>query len=478
MSGARKAVSQIAIVSRETFAIWPTRLFDFGGFWRGDEKICAAADFFALAKTGQTAYTEREREGGGLIGRALSPFVKKVGATMRSRNYITTYSGHAVSPLEPDAAVIDIRDIAHALARIGRANGHFVDFYSVGQHCLDCAQEALARGYGPRQALACLLHDASEAYLSDITSPVKKSLRQYVAVEDRLLDVIYQKYLPGGVRPREQRVLKEIDNAMLYHEFVHFMGQRLAQEEPQLASEPCFGFTSFWSVEKQYLFLFDQLSRQLTGEGERHSWQTVGITAVDGGWQGAVLSDGGCRLMTADSLWELCRACEDADSVLTDLPVGLPESPADEALRPEHALRKRFGIGAAVVPCRQAVYADTDQSAREENIRVLGRTLSAQQLAVRPKLREIDELLAEHTQWKNVLLQSHPRLLGASRPLALRQYGDSLPQGRGKHSCEDALCLAVIGQMACRGQCGTLPQAAANDARGIRMQLVAPKTVG
>lgn len=397
---------------------------------------------------------------------------------MRSRNYITTYSGHAFSPLEPDAEAIDIRDIAHALARIGRANGHFVDFYSVGQHCLDCAQEALARGYGARQALACLLHDASEAYLSDITSPVKKSLRQYVAVEDRLLDVIYQKYLPGGVRPREQRVLKEIDNAMLYHEFVHFMGQKLAEEEPQLASEPCFGFTSFWSVEKQYLFLFDQLTQQLAQEEERRSWQTVGITAVEAGWQAAVLSANGCQFVTAARLWELCRAYEDADAVLVDLPVGLPESPEDEALRPEYGLRKGFGISAAAAPCRQAVYADTDQSAREENIRVLGRTLSPQQLAVRPKLRELDELLAERTEWKNVLRQSHPQLLGASRPLALRQYGGALPQGGAKRSCENALCLAVIGQLECRGQCGTLPEAAANDARGIRMQVVAPKTVG
>ena len=74
--------------------------------------------------------------------------------------------------------------------------------------------------------------------------------------------------------------------------------------------------------------------------------------------------------------------------------------------------------------------------------------------------------------------QSHPQLLGASRPLALRQYGGALPQGRAKRSCEDALCLAVIGQLECRGQCGTLPEEAANDARGIRMQVVAPKTVG
>ena len=394
---------------------------------------------------------------------------------MRSRNYITTYSGHCFSPLEPDIEAIDLKDIAHALARIGRANGHFVDFYSVGQHCLDCAQEALARGYGARQALVCLLHDASEAYMSDITSPVKKYLRQYIAVEDQLLDVIYQKYLPGGIRPREQRVMKEIDNAMLYHEFVHFMGQQLAEEEPLLVSEPCFSFTSFWAVEKQYLYLFDLLTQQMAQEEPQRSWQTVGITAGGKRWQAAVLFDTGCDFQTADTLWELCSMYREADAVLIDLPVGLPQSAEDEKLRLEYVLRKQFQIHAAAVPCRQAVYAADEQLAREENIRVLGRTLSPQQLAIRQQLRELDELLAEHNDWKNVLRQSHPQLLGASRRLIVQQYGSQLPQGNGKRCWEDALCLAVIGQMECRGDSITLPEQAGADARGIRMQIVAPR---
>ena len=76
-----------------------------------------------------------------------------------------------------------IADIAHPLSFLTRANGHFAQFYSVGQHCIQCAKEASARGYNDRLALACLLHDASEAYLSDITRPVKKNLPGYRDVE-------------------------------------------------------------------------------------------------------------------------------------------------------------------------------------------------------------------------------------------------------------------------------------------------------
>ena len=61
-----------------------------------------------------------------------------------------------------DPEAISIRDIAHALSLICRGNGHVRNFWSVGQHCLDCAHEAQARKLSPRMILACLLHDASE----------------------------------------------------------------------------------------------------------------------------------------------------------------------------------------------------------------------------------------------------------------------------------------------------------------------------
>ncbi len=410
---------------------------------------------------------------------------------MRRRDYIITYSGHQFSLLAPDADAIDVKDIAHALARIGRANGHFSEFYSVGQHCLDCAREALARGCSARQAFFCLLHDASEAYMSDITSPVKKHLRQYIAVEDKLLDLIYDKYVPGGIRPREQRVVKEIDNTMLYYEFLHLKGEKMADEEPPLHITPCFEFHSFWSVEKQYLDLFAELYQRVQKEAQTEtqtetqteavrSWQTVGITHNGNRWQAAVLAGADCKFITADTLWDLCRQYKEADAVLIDLPVGLPESREDEALRPEPELRKRInGIGSgsvAAVPCRQAVYANNVNAAREENIRVLGRTVSPQQISQLPLLREIDELFARHTEWKHVLRESRAQVLGDSRRLIIQQYQKQLEQSGEKRQWEDALCLAVIGQMECRNGSETIPKAPMIDAKGLEMQIIVPKT--
>ena len=116
---------------------------------------------------------------------------------------IKTYTGVMFEPLNPNLELIDILDIAHALSMLCRANGHFRSFYSVGQHCINCMKEAAARGYSERVQLACLLHDASEAYLSDVTRPVKQELPKYLEIEKPLQDAIWLKYL-GNPLSREE----------------------------------------------------------------------------------------------------------------------------------------------------------------------------------------------------------------------------------------------------------------------------------
>ena len=173
-------------------------------------------------------------------------------------DYITTYSGIHMSPLAPGAEEIHIRDIAHSLSLMVRANGHFPDFYSVGQHCIHCCEEAHARGYTERVQLACLLHDASEAYLEDITRPVKQHLPKYRAVEKTLQDVIFQKYL-GELSEEEKRLWRELDDTLLYYEFDHFMKEKLMECPGTLKSRPVFGTEPFQETERKYLDWFERL---------------------------------------------------------------------------------------------------------------------------------------------------------------------------------------------------------------------------
>lgn len=172
--------------------------------------------------------------------------------------YIYTVSKKRFYPLSPRIEDIDIADIAHALSMIARANGHFPRFHSVAQHCIECANEALARGMGARLALACLLHDGAEAYMSDVTTPVKDRLENYRMYEDRLLNLIYQKYI-GDVTEEERAVIYKIDKDLLYYEFYDHMQIELS-EKPEIVSSPSFDFKDFGQVKEEYLSLFVKLS--------------------------------------------------------------------------------------------------------------------------------------------------------------------------------------------------------------------------
>ena len=175
-------------------------------------------------------------------------------------SYIMTHSKKMFDPLHPDVSLIDIEDIAHALSMLCRANGHFRSFYSVGQHCIWCAKEAQARGYDRRVVLACLLHDAVEAYMSDVPRPLKSMLPEYVAVEERLLHKIYEKYLGSDLTAEEAALVKAVDDDVLYYDLKELLHETMAREVPQMKVGPDYTVVPFAQVEEEYLQLFETLT--------------------------------------------------------------------------------------------------------------------------------------------------------------------------------------------------------------------------
>ena len=171
-------------------------------------------------------------------------------------DYITTYSKINFKPLDPVAEDIRIEDIAHSLSLLCRANGHYSSFYSVGAHCINCYEEALARRESPRVRLACLLHDATESYMSDVTRPVKQYLKEYQAIEDKLGKAIYEKFLGSPLTEYEAKTVELIDDAMLYYEFLEFAAVKLMDEPPYVAATPDFYRGTMKQVEQEYLDIF------------------------------------------------------------------------------------------------------------------------------------------------------------------------------------------------------------------------------
>lgn len=128
---------------------------------------------------------------------------------------IRTVTGIYVNVFEPTPAMICIEDIAHSLSHQCRFGGHLPYFYSVAQHSLWCSHNVPAQ-----HKLAALLHDASEAYLLDIPKPIKKELKDYQVVEDRLMKVIAEKF--GFQYPLAEEI-KQIDARALQREWDNFM---------------------------------------------------------------------------------------------------------------------------------------------------------------------------------------------------------------------------------------------------------------
>ena len=104
-------------------------------------------------------------------------------------DWIQTFSGRPFFPLAPRAEDVDIRDIAHALSLNCRFNGHCRSFYSVAEHSVRVSREVPAG-----MELMALLHDAAEAYLTDVPRPIKQHLPQFSEIEERLLRVIFARF--------------------------------------------------------------------------------------------------------------------------------------------------------------------------------------------------------------------------------------------------------------------------------------------
>ncbi|MFZ5974671.1 MAG: HD domain-containing protein [Bacillota bacterium] len=174
---------------------------------------------------------------------------------------ILTYSKIIFNPLEPAHEDIVIEDIAHALSLMTRANGHIPHFYSVAQHSVNCCREAEQRGCSAKVRLGCLLHDASECYISDLTRPVKRNLPAYYQIEEKLQRAIFFRFGLDGLSQQELRQIEEIDDALLYHEFMALAGVAIWEEPPAVSMEHDFSQREFESVESDFIALF----RSLTG---------------------------------------------------------------------------------------------------------------------------------------------------------------------------------------------------------------------
>lgn len=140
-----------------------------------------------------------------------------------AKGWINTFTGRQFHPLEPRPEDVDPLDIAHALSLQTRYTGHCPEPYSVAQHSV-----LVSIHCNPRDALWGLLHDASEAYICDLSRPAKEALRKagitfYDEIEARIMQAVADRF--GLAMPIPPSV-KAADELLLTTEAKQFFGHQ------------------------------------------------------------------------------------------------------------------------------------------------------------------------------------------------------------------------------------------------------------
>lgn len=174
-------------------------------------------------------------------------------------NWLLTFSGIKVHPLDPKPEEIRVVDIAHGLSNICRFGGQCRVFYSVAEHSVRVAH-LLARSSAPKEMVMWgLMHDAAEAYLGDVIRPLKGFFPAYKVVEEKVLKTVARKLRLSWPIPAK---VKEADSSLLKSEAMELMEPSYAFEFPGKADPgtgtivPCppGGAKFMWEKEFKRIF--------------------------------------------------------------------------------------------------------------------------------------------------------------------------------------------------------------------------------
>jgi hypothetical protein len=164
-----------------------------------DDVESAAAEIKELAEIVDKQVTAAARVAAARIVADKIKVAKAVDEMMemvpdRNDDFVGTYSGLHFWLKNPKSENVNLEDIAQALSKICRFNGHTKRFYSVAEHSLNVEKLLRKQGCNSQVRLYGLLHDAAEAYCCDIPRPLKALLQGYRQIEDGIMKVIYEAF--------------------------------------------------------------------------------------------------------------------------------------------------------------------------------------------------------------------------------------------------------------------------------------------
>ena len=173
--------------------------------------------------------------------------------------FIWVLGGDHVDLCNPKPEQISIQDIACALAHCCRWSGHVRAGYSVAQHSV-----LVSRMLPVELRLTGLLHDAHEAYIGDVSSPVKSIIGNRYRQLARTFDLVIGPKFGVDLANLPAEV-KVVDRAIQVAEAREFVGVPDSELRRWFGELPHVEIGEAWPsyrAEREFLDRFDRLTKE------------------------------------------------------------------------------------------------------------------------------------------------------------------------------------------------------------------------
>lgn len=234
--------------------------------------------------------------------------------------------------------------------------------------------------------------------------------------------------------------------------------------------------------------------------------EIVGIDGCKFGWVAVAMhTNGNFFISKHQKIASIFEAYPSAQRYLVDMVIGLGDKQYSRNIESFARTRLKPYRASSVFtpPCRNAVYADSYEKAKEINLAELGKSISIQAWNIVPKIKELDVFLLENKALQKKVWEAHPEVcfaaLNQNQPMRFKKSSlegeeeridiltkkintsstiyqkgiDSfLRKEVKKDDLLDAICLAVNGLLAEEGSYDfIISENNKKDRRGVEMKM-------
>jgi 5'-deoxynucleotidase YfbR-like HD superfamily hydrolase len=192
---------------------------------------------------------------------------------MKDKFWIETISGKRFDLARPNPKDVDIKDIACALSKTARFNGHTRGLLSVAQHLINTAELLKEWGEPVEVQLGGFTHDFPEAYIHDVSRPLKDLLGPVYRRIEAKIDAAIMKGLKLDrvlcLTKEQWKTIKRADNVLLITERRDFKAKTNWHYHKSHCSPDVKAWTrrlrpmSWWHAEALFLATYVDLKKRL-----------------------------------------------------------------------------------------------------------------------------------------------------------------------------------------------------------------------